>query len=308
LDYRLEWYFAFSTWPPEVRDDLKRAIKARNRGDIGGSEKLFQRYALGSSVHSITSTSSCQSSYNCASVFQIHSAIDKARSLPLPTLGQDPLLKLTGLYITLAAMHESAGQPRKAFRTLQTGLGIIDRYSDSASDPTSTSTGARRSSPDPGAASSPDEDAYVLTSKDHTRAIAISQKLGSLALQASEPGQITRPYTPGASSSGAQRTAMDREWEGLAEKYLVRALEGMISLGAPRELVSATPSKTNSEATKVVGRDFIFPDEQDSPLEKEQDKGDREISGESIAKVTRKSMGLTMESLADLYARQGKFE
>lgn len=101
---------------------------------------------------------------------------------------------------------------------------------------------------------------------------------------------------------------MDREWEGLAEKYLVRALEGMISLGAPRELASATPSNSNSEATKVVGRDFVFPDEQGSPPEKEQDKGDREISGESIAKVTRKSMGLTMESLADLYARQGKFE
>jgi hypothetical protein len=246
---------------------------------------------------------------HCDSLFHPHSAIDKARALPLPTLGQDPLLKLTGLYITLAAMHESAGQPRKAFRTLQTGLGIIDRYSDSASDPTSISTTARRSSPDPGAASNPDEEAYVLTPKDHSRAIALCQKLGSLALQASEPGQITRPYTPGASSSsGGQRTAMDREWEGLAEKYLVRALEGMIGLGAPRELVSATPSKTNSEATKVVGRDFIFPDEQDSPSEKEQDKGDREISGESIAKVTRKSMGLTMESLADLYARQGKFE
>jgi len=203
------------------------------------------------------------------------SAIDKARALPPAELGVDPLLKLTGLYITLAAMHESAGQPRKAFRTLQTGLDLIDET---------------------------ETDVISLSQKDRSRGVAIAQKMGSLALLASEPGQVTRQYAP-----GANRIGVDKEWESLAEKYLTRALEGMIQLGAPRVSeggVAATGG--NSDGTKVVGRDFVFPDEQQGSTD--EDKGDREISGESIAKVTRKSMGLTMESLADLYARQGKFE
>lgn len=217
-----------------------------------------------------------------------YSAIDKARALPLEALGTDPLLKLTGLYITLAAMHESAGQPRKAFRTLQTGLSIID-------DPPSTH---------------PSSNAVALSSlspKDRSRGIALAQKMGSLALLCSEPGPVTRQSRP---SQGGTRTGADKEWETLAEKYLVRALEGMIALGAPTSALKGGPlTSTGGEAeTKVVGRDFVFPDELDGPTTSGTDKGDREISGEGIAKVTRKSMGLTMESLADLYARQGKFE
>jgi hypothetical protein len=41
--FRLEWYYAFSSWPEEIRKDLKTAIKARNRGDAMRSEAAFIR-------------------------------------------------------------------------------------------------------------------------------------------------------------------------------------------------------------------------------------------------------------------------
>ena len=204
------------------------------------------------------------------------SAIDKARNMPLSGLGKDPLLKLTGLYITLSAMHESAGQPRKAFRTLSTGLDFLDSQAQ-------------------------EQAGGKLDLADQSRSVALSQKMGHLALVASEPRGVSRRF-----ERGVKREGVDKEWEGLAEKCLTRALEGMIELGSGG-------SSSASGETKVVGRDFVFPDEQpqasgSSSSSASSDKGDREISGESIAKVTRKSMGLTMESLADLYARQGRFE
>lgn len=38
----LEWYFSFDQWPQEVRDDLRKAIKARNRGDVMRAEASFR--------------------------------------------------------------------------------------------------------------------------------------------------------------------------------------------------------------------------------------------------------------------------
>jgi hypothetical protein len=216
-----------------------------------------------------------------------YSAIDKAQSIPLSELGADPLLKLTGLYITLSAMQENAGQLRKAFRTLSTGLSVLDKHEN------------ERTSTDP-----------IRSIKDRERSIALSQKMGSLALIVSEPGRVSRQYTPGSAGGSS---GVDKEWEVLAEKYLTRAVEEMIPLGTSHlgsssSSSSSSKSGNETETAKVVGRDFNFPSDQDQ-TETEAEKGDREISGrESIAKVTKKTMGLTMESLADLYARQGRFE
>jgi len=173
-------------------------------------------------------------------------------------------------------MQETSHLHRKSFRTLRSGLDLLD-------SPPPLEAGGEQ---------------YQLTEKDKNRAIALSQKIGSLALSLSD-----------------QRNPGEPEWDGLAEKYLLRALEGMIGLGTshlpkPTALPAGEPAQT-----RVVGRDFIFPDERPSSetgsakeKQAEEDKGDREVSGHSIAKVTRKSMGLVMQGLGDLYARRGDYE
>lgn len=215
--------------------------------------------------------------------------------MPLSTLGSNPLLKLTGLYITLASLYESMGKTRTAFRTLQKGLDLIDSYEPkngytgtvqpSIAPMSSESSSNRPVRPPP--PQGPQEVIYYeLTDRDRTRAIALAQKMGSLALTASETSD----------ASGK----VDKEWESLAESYLVRALESMIALGARRG--------TKPGETQVVGRDFDFPDELETLSQSVQDKGDVEVDGERVAKVSRKSMGLVMEGLADLYARRRQFE
>ncbi len=43
LLHSLEWYYAFDTWPEEVRTELKKAVKAKNQGDAVRSEAAFRK-------------------------------------------------------------------------------------------------------------------------------------------------------------------------------------------------------------------------------------------------------------------------
>jgi hypothetical protein len=43
LSLSLEWYYAFDTWPDAVRTELKKAVKAKNRGDAVRSEAAFRK-------------------------------------------------------------------------------------------------------------------------------------------------------------------------------------------------------------------------------------------------------------------------
>ncbi|KAJ9111710.1 hypothetical protein QFC19_001070 [Naganishia cerealis] len=227
----LEWYYAFSSWPEEVRKDLKTAIKARNRGDAIRSEAAFIR------------------------------AIETSKTLPIEAFDPEPLLKITGIYISLSALLESIGQHRRAIQVLQEALAFLDRY-----DPEQNGTLPTA------------QNAVPFTLSDRTRSIGLAQKLGTLALHI-------------ADSTGKDKNA------DLAEIYLTRALNAMIKL-ANRD------SSQDKEDTKLVGRDFDFP--QDGGKAQAQENMD--VDGARLNKVTQKSMGITMEALADLYVRRGEHE
>lgn len=116
------------------------------------------------------------------------------------------------------------------------------------------------------------------TLADRTRSIGLAQKIGTLALHISDP-------------SGKDQNGQ------LAEQYLTRALEAMIKLA----------SGVDGKESKLVGRDFEFP-QQGGSQEVQEVQEDADVDGARLNKVTRKSMGITMEALADLYVRRGDHE
>ncbi|PWN47495.1 hypothetical protein IE53DRAFT_390370 [Violaceomyces palustris] len=80
-----EFYSSFETWPKELREDLRAAIKARNMGDARRSEAFFRK------------------------------ALATARSLPAKDLSPSPVLKTTGIAIALGSLLEEQGQLAAAY-------------------------------------------------------------------------------------------------------------------------------------------------------------------------------------------------
>lgn len=185
-----------------------------------------------------------------------NSAIETSKTLPLEAFSPDSLLKITGIYISLSALLESNGQHRRALQVMQEALAFLDRY-------------------DPERGENLAHPATEFTLADRTRSIGLAQKIGTLALHISDP------------------TGKDQNGQ-LAERYLTRALEAMIKLGAGAQ----------GKESKLVGRDFDFPQQGGNQEVQE----DADVDGARLNKVTRKSMGITMEALADLYVRRGDHE
>jgi hypothetical protein len=117
--------------------------------------------------------------------------LEIAHTLPISAFEPEPLLKLTGLSISLAALLESNGQATQSFKVLSDALEFLDRHRAQAGTSMSMSTSTSQ-----------------WTDKDRIRVIGLAQKLGSLALQLS--------------------TRTGDEYDVLAETYLVRALEDII--------------------------------------------------------------------------------
>ena len=118
-----------------------------------------------------------------------------------------------------------------------------------------------------------------LSEADHIRAIGLSQKLGQLALQ-NATASIIRSY-PAPARSEAPKT-----WDKAAEYHLSAALTAMLRLG-----LATRP--TGSKGAVVVGRDVDLSDSSS------MDEGGR---------VDRRGLGMTMESLAEVYARKGQYD
>lgn len=274
----LEWYLSFDSWPPELRDELRKAIKARNRGDFIRSEVAFRK------------------------------AIDIANELPLEKFGEDPLLKVTGIHISLAALLENGGQQRKALEVLQGAMEWMDRFDPrlpTSSSFSSSSSDASTSTPI--ISNTPSGEPISWGIKDRTRSIGLLQKLGSISLYLAE----TVP-------------ARSDTYLNQAESYLTRALTSMIELGASEAakkaaaasaeaLAVGTSQGSEKHPSQVVGRDFLFPSESspndsDSMPDVSRDNLGTGGKAQSLDKVTKRSMGLVMESLADVYVRKGKYE
>ncbi len=118
-----------------------------------------------------------------------------------------------------------------------------------------------------------------LAESDHIRAIGLYQKLGRLALQIATSSTV-RPY-PATSQPDGPKT-----WDESAEQYLSGALTAMLRLG-----LSNRPASSPQQV--VVGRDIDLPE---SPLDDES------------GRVDKRGLGVTMESLAEVYARKGQYD
>ena len=216
--FRFQLYIVDKTWPEPIRTPLRAAIKAKNRGDFESSEANYRK-----------------------SVFPLHGgrevvadlkarAIEVALSLPPSVLEPDPLLKLSGIYISLAGLLEDHRQSIQAYETLRDANDLL------GPDPLSSEPSSRAAGAWAGGAK--------LSDTDHVRAIGLAQKLGQLALQISSSSSI-RSY-PTSTQDGP------KTWDAAAEYHLSSALTAMLRLG-----LYARPA---NESTPVfVGRDVDLP-------------------------------------------------
>lgn len=119
-----------------------------------------------------------------------------------------------------------------------------------------------------------------LTEEEHKRAIGISQKLGQMALQLSST-RVPPPFPVLEQGKGPNG------WDQAAEEYLSSALTAMLRLGMK-------PTKPGQVA--VAGRDVDLPVSGEGEIE---DGGGR---------VDKRGLGMTMEALAEVYARRGQHD
>jgi hypothetical protein len=199
-------------------------------------------------------------------------ALVAALALPPDAFDPDPLLKLSGIYITYCTMLEEAGQKREAYIVLRDGL---DQFGPSplSTDPAQRISGAWNGG-------------RQLTHEDHIRAIGLSQKLGQLALQqSSAPRATVYPSVRGLQQDGP------KSWLDAAEHHLSQALTAMLHLGL-------TPRSEGSGQKVIAGRDVALPESKVDP--------EGHAEGVEGGSVDKRGLGVTMEALAEIYARKGE--
>lgn len=203
-------------------------------------------------------------------------------------LEPEPLLKISGIYVELANVLEIQRQRVSAFVELRTALEMFGpdplRRVEPLSLPEVTALGGG-----PGGQWIGEE--YRLTKKDHVRAIGLYQKLGQLALEvASSPTGSTYASTLG----GGSTEQMLKTWDDAAEYYLSSALTSMLHLGLPG---SSSTSPTGGPV--ILGRDVSLPDAPPSENPEDVDQG---------GQVDKRGLGMTMESLSEVYTRKGQYD
>lgn len=124
-----------------------------------------------------------------------------------------------------------------------------------------------------------------LSEEEHKRVIGISQKLGQMALQLSST-RVPPPFPVVESGKGPNG------WDQAAEEYLSSALTAMLRLG----MKPTSTAKAGSVA--VAGRDVDLP---------QGGEGDGAIE-DGGGRVDKRGLGMTMEALAEVYARRGQYD
>lgn len=253
-----------------MRDPLKKALKARNKGDYESSNAFFNE------------------------------ALEACYALYPGDLDPDPLLKVSGIYITQATMLEEAGYPLRAYVQLYKALRLFGPRPLAAVPP-----------PTGGWAGN-----HALSPAEIHRAIGLAQKLGSLAAgfgamknPPAYPVQALREVdaSVGAPSSDSE-TQVDVErtpadWNKAAEHFLSGALASMLRIGLGETKAydgdrgDAISDKGQFAARKpvIVGRDVVLP---------QDGEDDIEYGG----KVNRRGLAITMETLAEVYARDDRYD
>ncbi|KAL0252447.1 hypothetical protein I308_101839 [Cryptococcus tetragattii IND107] len=215
-------------------------------------------------------------------------ALEIALQLGPSALEPEPLLKISGIYVELANVLEIQRQRVSAFVELRTALEMFGpdplRRVEPLSLPEATALGG-------GPGGQWIGEGYRLTKKDHVRAIGLYQKLGQLALEvASSPTGSTYASTLG----GGSTEQMLKTWDDAAEYYLSSALTSMLHLGLPG---SSSTSPTGGPV--ILGRDVSLPDAPPSENPEDVDQG---------GQVDKRGLGMTMESLSEVYARKGQYD
>lgn len=267
-DNRLEWWYALQIWPQSVRDPLKKALKARNKGDYETSNQYFNE------------------------------ALQACYALYPGDLDPDPLLKVSGIYITQAAMLEEAGYPLRAYVQLYKALRLFGPRPLAAVPP-----------PTGGWAGN-----HALSPAEIHRAIGLSQKLGSLAAgfgamknPPAYPSQATKEVdeavgAPEDSSKEADTARKPEDWNKAAEHFLSGALASMLRIGLGENAVcdgdrgEAIEQKGGFTVKRpaVAGRDVKLP----------HDDEDVQYGG----KVNKAGLAVTMETLSEVYARDKRYD
>ncbi|RSH94468.1 hypothetical protein EHS25_004271 [Saitozyma podzolica] len=269
----LEYYYALSTWPEPIRTPLKQALKAKNRGDVDRAEVSFRQQ--------VSSSPLAPRPMPHPDVPLKEEAIDAALTLQPSQLQPDPLLKVSGIYISLASMLEGEGRVVDAYKELLTALSLYGK------NPTDL---------DPGAAVPGWARGEALSPLDRLRVIGLEQKLGQLALDISSRRSLP-PYPLVPDPNGPTG------WEEAAERHLSAAIKAMLKLGLAHRgggasggtgAADGTSSSKESHGQVVVGRDLALPDSTDE-------------SGDT-GRVDKRGLGMTMEHLAEIYARKGQYD
>lgn len=215
-------------------------------------------------------------------------ALEIALQLGPSALQPEPLLKISGIYVELANVLEIQRQRVSAFVELRTALEMFGpdplRRPAALPLPEATALGG-------GPGGQWIGEGYRLTEKDHVRAIGLYQKLGQLALEvASSPTGSTYASTLGEGST----EQMFKTWDDAAEYYLSSALTSMLHLGLPGS--SSTPS---TGGPVILGRDVSLPEALPNENPEDVDQG---------GQVDKRGLGMTMESLSEVYARKGQYD
>jgi hypothetical protein len=191
-------------------------------------------------------------------------------TLPPSAFSPDPLHKLTGLHITLASFYTSTNQNLKAYLQLRTAFAELGQ---SALSPTPSQRISGK-----WAGSRP------LTHDEYLRAIALAQGLGAAAASVVTGRNRMKYPIPDSQVPG-----QPQNWEDAAKHYLEGALTALLRLG----LQDRSP---DTKDPVVVGRDVVIPESRES--------SDSEVGG----KIDKRGMGVTMELLSEVYAREGRHD
>ncbi|WVQ94545.1 hypothetical protein IAU59_001624 [Kwoniella sp. CBS 9459] len=215
-------------------------------------------------------------------------AIDVTLELGPDALETDVLLKITGIYVELANVLELMGQRVTAYHELEKALAMygaepIVRVQPGTSIASEWTGSTGRS--------------YLVQENDRIRVIGLHQKLGQLALEISSSAKAPK-YQSSATLSGVSTsgvipasTKIDN-WNSAAEYYLSSALTAMLKLG----LSSRPVAGSTAQDQVVLGRDVNLPE---GEVSEDADQGGR---------VDKRGLGMTMESLSEVYARKGQYD
>lgn len=226
-----EYYTSFSAWPVSIRDDLRAALKARNRGEARRAESYFRK-AL-------------------ATARDIKGELNE----PTPTPKGEPegqrgeaMLKISGIAIALAALLENEGRVVEAYEVLEDVwqevmekgeyAGVVER----------------------------EKGEWKRGDRDRMRAVQLAQKLGMLGqLPEVRVELLSKVKAQGeVGEEGASKPARfaltgTAESQDPAERWLVWSVEELFRLVLPADVhasalaAAAQPQDAKAEATEKGG-------------------------------------------------------